>query len=295
MSSARLSDSPKDSYFAGAASPSSLKEAGNFRMDLSASSPGATGDEGGGSPVRRTRSRALHAAVISLELKGEDRCLVRMDVSFGSWWWSVCDSKFFFSLHFTRARSKSSLSTSKEREREKREREKKTSMFSSLSHSPPLSSKRSPLDSRLSSSASFCSPKNKPKNKNQTQVPWPESENKKSSSRGGSARSTSSSLRPLVASQGQDLPPLRDGPSGRSKAHAVRALSSHLSVFAVFDGHNGPLAAEHLAETLIETLHARLPKGRPPRRQGCCLSDSGEEQEGERERGDFCFVSLLME
>ena len=72
------------------------------------------------------------------------------------------------------------------------------------------------------------------------------------------------------------MPPLRDGPSGRSKAHAVKPLSSHCSVFAVFDGHNGPLAAEHLAETLIETLHARLPKGRPPRRQGCCLSDSGE-------------------
>jgi serine/threonine protein phosphatase PrpC len=63
---------------------------------------------------------------------------------------------------------------------------------------------------------------------------------------------------------------------GRSKAHAVKLLSSHCSVFAVFDGHNGPLAAEHLVETLIETLHARLPRGRPPRRQGCCLSDSGE-------------------
>ena len=89
-----------------------------------------------------------------------------------------------------------------------------------------------------------------------------------------------------MASQGQDLPPLRDGPSGRSKAHAVKPLSSHCSVFAVFDGHNGPLAAEHLAETLIETLHARLPKGRPPRRQGCCLSDSGKEKEKRKREGE---------
>jgi hypothetical protein len=45
-------------------------------MDSSASPNGG----GTSSPVLR-RSRALHAAVISLELKGEDRCLVRMDVS----------------------------------------------------------------------------------------------------------------------------------------------------------------------------------------------------------------------
>ena len=31
-------------------------------------------------------------------------------------------------------------------------------------------------------------------------------------------------------------------------------------VFAVFDGHNGPLAAEHLVETLIETLSVNLGK-----------------------------------
>ena len=134
--------------------------------------------------------------------------------------------------------------------------------------------------------------------KNQiNQVPWPEAENKKNNanSRHGSARSTSS-LRPLVATQGHELPPLRDGPSGRSKAHAVKPLSSHCSVFAVFDGHNGPLAAEHLAETLIETLHARLPKGRPPRRQGCCLSDSGKlfclcalEKRGKKERESGVF------
>jgi len=78
MCSARLSDSPKDSYFAGA--PSLRKESENFSMD-SAASPGGTAGTGDGSPVRRTRSRTLHAAVISLELKGEDRCLVRMDVS----------------------------------------------------------------------------------------------------------------------------------------------------------------------------------------------------------------------
>jgi len=78
MCSARLSDSPKDSYFAGA--PSLREESENFSMD-SAASPGGTAGTGDGSPVRRTRSRALHAAVISLELKGEDRCLVRMDVS----------------------------------------------------------------------------------------------------------------------------------------------------------------------------------------------------------------------
>ena len=81
MCSPRILDSPKDSYnFAGAASPkSSLKESGNFTMDADSASPGT------GSPVRRARARALHAAVISLELKGEDRCLVRMDVSLDSW------------------------------------------------------------------------------------------------------------------------------------------------------------------------------------------------------------------
>ena len=76
MSSGRLSDSPNDSYFAAGAA-SSLKS-GLDPMSSASVSPGA-GD--GGSPVRRIRSRALHAAVISLELKGEDRCLVRMDVS----------------------------------------------------------------------------------------------------------------------------------------------------------------------------------------------------------------------
>lgn len=48
-----------------------------------------------GSPVRKARSRSLHAAVISLELKGEDRCLVRMDVSFGVTSLAI---DFFFSL-----------------------------------------------------------------------------------------------------------------------------------------------------------------------------------------------------
>lgn len=62
-------------------------------MELSPS-PGATPDDG--SPVRRARSRSLHAAVISLELKGEDRCLVRMDVSFGVW--SLRSTFFVFPL-----------------------------------------------------------------------------------------------------------------------------------------------------------------------------------------------------
>ena len=74
MYAARLSDSPKDSYFAGAASSPVGGKSG--MADQLSASPGA-----GSSPVRRPRGRALHAAVISLELKGEDRCLVRMDVS----------------------------------------------------------------------------------------------------------------------------------------------------------------------------------------------------------------------
>ena len=175
----------------------------------------------------------------------------------------------------------------------RRRKKRKTSSFSlsfssslAPSFSPPsLSFSRCPTHLALTSLSPPPSSrkqkqkktKNQKNQKNQNQVPWPEAENsEKNHARTGSARSASSALRPLVASQGQDLSPQRDGPAERSKAHAVRPLSSNLSVFAVFDGHNGPLAAEHLAETLIETLHARLPKGRPPRRQGCCLSDSGK-------------------
>ena len=149
MSSARLSDSPKDSYFARAASPSSLKEGGDFHMELSAS-PGATGtgDEGG-SPVRRARSRSLHAAVISLELKGEDRCLVRMDVSVVG----VLRSTFFFPA--LRVRLKSSL----ERRRATRERERNSTEASTsfpLPFIPPRFLSNALRRLNLSSSHSPC-------------------------------------------------------------------------------------------------------------------------------------------
>ena len=55
------------------------------------------------------------------------------------------------------------------------------------------------------------------------------------------------------------------GQVDRLKAHGVRAApASEYSLFAVFDGHNGPDAAQHCTDEVWELVRSRLPPGLPP-------------------------------